>query len=165
MPLARLEQGLRTPTGKLELKSELIASHPEWGLDPLPTYRQPLNDVDPVKYPMILTSGGRLPNALHSRLHDVSWLRTLRPKACAEMNPQDAAALGIAQNDLVEITTPMGSITAAALVSGHIQKGLVSLYHGYREADISSLVHADRLDPYSGFPAHRSNRCSVCKKG
>lgn len=114
---------------------------------------------------MILTSGGRLPNALHSRLHDVSWLRTLRPKACAELNPQDAAALGIQQDDLVEISTPVGSITAVALLSNHIQKGLVSMYHGYREADISSLVNADRLDPYSGFPAHRSNRCCVCKKG
>lgn len=165
VPFARLNQGLKTPTGRLELKSELIASHPEWGLDALPTYRAPLDDIDPEKYPMILTSGGRLPNALHSRLHDVSWLRTLRPKACAELNPQDAAALGIQQDDLVEISTPVGSITAVALLSNHIQKGLVSMYHGYREADISSLVNADRLDPYSGFPAHRSNRCCVCKKG
>lgn len=164
-PLAKLTQGLNTPTGKLELKSEVIACHPEWGLDALPTYREPLDDIDPVEYPMTLTSGGRLPNALHSRLHDVSWLRTLRPKACAELNPEDAAALGISQDDIVEITTPVGSITATALLSHHIQKGLVSMYHGYREADISSLIHADRLDPYSGFPAHRSNRCKVCKKG
>ena len=89
------------------------------------TYRAPLDDIDPEQYPMILTSGGRLPNALHSRLHDVSWLRTLRPKACAELNPQDAAALGIRQDDLVEISTPVGSITAVALLSNHIQKGLV----------------------------------------
>ena len=162
-PLAALKQGLRTPTGRLELKSELIASHPEWGLDALPTYRAPLDDVDAAEYPLTLTSGGRLPFALHSRLHDVAWLRSLRPKACAELNPGDAAALGILQDELIEITTPMGSIQAVALLSHHIQKGLVSMYHSYREADISSLINADRLDPYSGFPAHRSNRCRVSK--
>ena len=165
VPMATLNRGLKTPTGKLELKSELIAGHPEWGLDALPTYREPLDDIDPQAYPMTLTSGGRLPFALHSRLHDVSWLRTLRPKPCAELHPEDGAALGIAQDDLVEITTPLGSITATALLSHHIQKGLVSIYHGYREADISSLINADRLDPYSGFPACRSNRCKVSKKG
>lgn len=165
VPYATLNRGLKTPTGKLELKSELIACHPEWGLDALPTYREPLDDADPAVYPMTLTSGGRLPFALHSRLHDMPWLRSLRPKACAELNPDDAAALGIAQDDVIEITTPMGSITALALLSHHIQKGLVSMYHGYREADISSLINADRLDPYSGFPAQRSNRCRVSKKG
>lgn len=165
VPLATLDRGLKTPTGKLELKSEVIAGHPEWGLDALPTYREPLDDIDPKEYPMTLTSGGRLPFALHSRLHDMPWLRSLRPKASVELNPEDAKALGICQNDLVEITTPMGSISAVALLSGHIQKGLVSMYHGYREADISSLINADRLDPYSGFPAHRSNRCKVSKKG
>ena len=164
-PLATLRRGLKTPTGKLELKSELIAGHPEWGLDALPTYREPLDNIDPAEYPMTLTSGGRLPFALHSRLHDVPWLRTLRPKACVELNPEDAQALGILEQDTVEISTPLGSITAAALLSRHIQRGLVSLYHGYREADISSLISADRLDPYSGFPACRSNRCRVSKKG
>ena len=164
-PLATLRRGLKTPTGKLELKSELIAGHPEWGLDALPTYREPLDNIDPAEYPMTLTSGGRLPFALHSRLHDVPWLRTLRPKAYVELNPEDAQALGILEQDTVEISTPLGSITAAALLSRHIQKGLVSLYHGYREADISSLISADRLDPYSGFPACRSNRCRVSKKG
>lgn len=164
-PMAALKRGLRTPTGKLELKSELIAAHPEWGLDALPTYRDPLDDIDPVEFPMILTSGGRLPFALHSRLHDVPWLRSLRTRACAELNPEDAKALDIKQGDEIEITTPLGSITAQALPSLHVQRGLVSMYHGYREADISSLVSADRLDPYSGFPAHRSNRCKISKKG
>lgn len=163
--LAALNRGLKTPTGKFELKSELIASHPEWGLDPLPTYREPLDHADPEQYPMILTSGGRLPHALHSRLHDVPWLRTLRPDACAELNPADCSKMQIREGDPVEISTPTGSITARALPSLHIPRGLVSIYHGYREANINDLVDAGRLDPYSGFPAVRSNRCRVTRKG
>ena len=36
-----LAKGLNTPTGKFELKSAVIEQHPEWGLDPLPTYKEP----------------------------------------------------------------------------------------------------------------------------
>lgn len=32
-PLEHLEKGLKTPTGKIELKSALIEQHPEWGLE------------------------------------------------------------------------------------------------------------------------------------
>ncbi|MCD8221737.1 MAG: molybdopterin-dependent oxidoreductase [Clostridiales bacterium] len=163
---ATISRGLNTPTGKFELKSELIASHPEWGLDPLPTYRAPYEGEDETLYPMFLTEGGRLPNALHSRLHDVSWLRTLRPKASAEIHPEDAAAHGIAEGDLFELSTANGSITVTALISRRIPRGMVSLYHGYREANYGNLIHQDRLDPYSGFPAFRSStRCRISRKG
>ncbi len=158
---AAIRRGLDTPTGKFELKSEIIASHPEWGLDPLPTYRAPLDDADPALYPMTLTEGGRLPNALHSRLHDVSWLRTLRPKACAEISLEDGEMLQIGEGDLMVIETPAGSICVHATLSKRIPRGLVSLYHGYREANVGSLVGRSRLDPYSGFPAMRSNRCRI----
>ena len=163
---ATIRRGLDTPTGRFELKSELIAAHPEWGLDPLPTYRAPYGDEDEALYPLFLTEGGRLPNALHSRLHDVSWLRTLRPKASAEISPEDAMSCGIQDGGLMEITTATGSITVNALVSKRIPKGLVSLYHGYREANYGSLINQNQLDPYSGFPAFRSStRCRIAQKG
>jgi len=162
--LEALNRGLKTPTGKFELKSELIAAHPEWGLDPLPTYVAPLDNADPEQYPMILTHGGRLPHALHSRLHDVKWLRSLRPQAMADMNPDEAANMDIAQDDVIEISTPMGSVTVCANLTYKVPRGLISLYHGYREANFNSLIDSDRLDPYSGFPAVRSNRCRVTKK-
>lgn len=162
---AAISRGLNTPTGKFELKSELIASHPEWGLDALPTYRPPLDAAEEKLYPMTLTSGSRLPNALHSRLHDVDWLRSLRPNASADINPLDAAELGIEQDDQIEIITPVSSVSLYANLSHHVQRGLVSLYHGYREANIGDMIGKDRLDPYSGFPAVRSNRCRVVKKG
>ena len=54
-----LERGVNTPTGKLELYSERIAAHPEWGLDALPTYRPPYNP-DPEQYPFLLCAGTRI---------------------------------------------------------------------------------------------------------
>ena len=87
-----LERGVNTPTGKLELYSERIAAHPEWGLDALPTYRPPYNP-DPEQYPFLLCAGTRIPNALHSRLHDVPWERSLLPDPVVEMSMEDAERL------------------------------------------------------------------------
>ena len=43
-------------------------------------------------------------------------------------------------------------------------QGMVSLYHGYREADANSLLSYDHRDPYSGFPGYRCIRCRVRKE-
>ena len=54
-PSTYLEKGFETPSGKLELSSELIRSIVEetgrTDLDPLPTYRSSFDDADPEQYP------------------------------------------------------------------------------------------------------------------
>ena len=161
---ADLEKGLKTPTGKFELKSRIIEDHPEWGLDALPTYKEPLDPADPEIYPFTLTSGSRIPNALHSRIHLVPNNRSLRPYPAADLNRLDCERLGIAENDDIVISTPRGSITVKAHPTLSVPESLVNLYHGYSEADVNSLLDADHLDPYSGFPAYRSTRCSVKRR-
>lgn len=161
-----LKNGFPTPSGKFEFWSEAVAefsaSH---GLDPLPTYRDPFDDCigTPEEYPLKLITGARLPNAIHSRLHEVPWLRSLRPEPTADLSLEDAGELGISQDDWMEITTPTGSVRVKAHSSSKIQPGEVHLYHGYREANANDLVSEEHLDPYSGFPGYRANRCSVRK--
>ena len=163
-PGERLEKGLNTPTGKFELYSELIASHPEWHLDPLPTYREPLDDADPKLYPYRLCSGGRIPNAIHSRLHKVKWARSLRPDPTAEMSVEDAAELGVKEGDDLELFTERGCICVKAKPTHKVPKSVVFFYHGYSEADVNSLMSGTHVDPYSGFPAYNATRCGMRKK-
>ncbi len=160
-----LDKGLATPTGKFELKSAIIEEHPDWGLDALPTYQEPLDGADPEKYPFTLTSGSRIPNAIHSRLHGVPANRSLRPRPTADMNREDCRQLGLAEGDRIVISTPRGSVTVLVHPTASVPAGLVNLYHGYPEADANSLLDQDHLDPYSGFPAYRSTRCAVRKEG
>lgn len=162
--LMYLEQGLKTPTGKFELKSALIEQHPEWGLDALPTYREPLDNADPEKYPFVLTSGSRIPNAIHSRLHNVPNNRSMRQEPTADMNEGDCTTLGVKEGDRIVISTARGSVTVLVHPTKSMQPGLVNLYHGYSEADANKLMDGDHLDPYSGFPAYRSTRCAVKKE-
>ena len=154
---------LGTPTGKLELYSEIIAAHPEWGLDALPTYTPPRNP-DPEKYPFLLCAGTRIPNAIHSRMHDVPWARHLMPEPSVEMSMEDADAYGIELGDDVEIITNIGSLTFKAIPTATVQQGEVYIYHGYRERDINSILDGTNADPYSGFPAYRSAYCCIRRK-
>ena len=158
-----LERGLKTPTGKLELCSKLIEDNPQWGLDALPTYKPPFNP-DPVKYPILLCAGTRIPNALHTRLHEVPWERHLLPEPSVEMSMEDADEYGIELGDDVEVVTNIGSLTFKAIPTATVQKGEIYIYHGYRELDINSILDGTNLDPYSGFPAYRSAFCYIRRK-
>lgn len=164
VPERRLKQGLNTPTGKFELYSELIASHPQWNLDALPTYCSPMDEVDPAEYPYVLCSGGRIPNAIHSRLHKVPWLRSLRPEPTADLSLEDAEALQIKEGDWMELYTERGSIFVKANPTSRAPRGVVFFYHGYSEADVNKLMSRTHVDPYSGFPAYNSTRCGMRKR-
>lgn len=156
-----IQGGMDTPTGKFELYSELIAAHPEWGLDPLPTYCEPLNGGDPKEYPMILCSGGRLPHTLHSRLHPIPWLRSMRPDPMADISLEDAREHGLEAGQDMELYTKNGGIFVKANPTSRVPKGVVFFYHGYPEADVNRLLSREHVDPYSGFPAYNSTRCGI----
>ena len=93
---------------------------------------------------------------VHSRTYRLSWTRGLRPRPAADLNPADARALGIAQDDWIELSTPAGSIRVLANLTELAQPGVVHMYHGHPEADVNLLLDPDDLDPISGFPAYRS---------
>ena len=164
VPGTILEEGCKTPTGKFELYSELIASHPQWHLDALPTYCEPMDEADETVYPFILCSGARLPNAIHSRLHKVPWVRSLRPDPMADISIEDAQALGLKEGDDIELFTERGTISVKAHPTHRVQKNVIFFYHGYSEADVNSLMSGTHVDPYSGFPAYNSTRCGMRKK-
>lgn len=166
VPGAYTAAGMDTPTGKFEFYSETVAPFAHQGLDPLPTYRDPLSDADfkPQDYPFVVITGARIPNALHSRLHDMPWLRSLREHPMADINAEDAAQLGLVEGDMVFLESPTGAVEVAVCPSIKIRRGEVHLYHGYREANANDLVGKDHLDPYSGFPGFKSNPCSMRKK-
>jgi anaerobic selenocysteine-containing dehydrogenase len=155
------EKGLSTQSGKFELWSLAIESLEGSGLKPLPEWEPSLDDADPERYPFILCSAPRLTHALHSRLHEVPWNRSIRPTPMADLHPDDAARLGITQEDPIDLFTERGSIRMLANLTARILPGTVTMYHGYSEADVNSITDPDHLDPYSGFPGVRSLRVGV----
>ena len=155
---------LGTPSGKIELYSERIAGYKDsHGLDPLPAYVSGYDGSDGDEYPLCLLTGGRIPNAVHSRLHDVPWLRSLRPEPMADINPEDAARMGLSQGDGIWLITEYGRIRVKANLTVVSAAGEVNMYHGYKEANVNELFPLDHLDPYSGFPGFKQIRCRIEK--
>lgn len=161
------EGGFETPTGKLELWSEVIAKAADGreDLNPLPVWSEPLEDGGAEDYPMNLIAGARLPNAIHSRFHDVPCARSLRPIASADIHPEDAKRLDVKEGDRVKLVTETGEIEVGVHITAAGAPGDVYMYHGYAEADVNSLLSMSHLDPYSGFPGYNQLRCAVKKVG
>ena len=159
-----LEEGFPTPSGKFELSSLLIA--PFEGLDPLPDYVEPLGDQDREAYPLCLMAGVRTErygHALHCRTHTVPEIRALRAEAAVDVHSADAEALGIRKGDRVSLETPWGAIEVGVDIDDGLLRGCVNMYHGYSEADVNTLIPADYLDPYSGFPGYKAIACRIRK--
>jgi anaerobic selenocysteine-containing dehydrogenase len=157
--------GFPTPSGKMEFASTILK---EAGLDPLPTYREP--KLSPLStpevaetFPLILTTGARLPMYQHSRTFRLGWTRGLRRDASLDMNPRDADARGITAGNWVSLSTPRGSVKVRANLTEIVPPGVVNIYHAWPEVDINTLVEPDYLDPISGFPGFKSLLCEVKK--
>jgi anaerobic selenocysteine-containing dehydrogenase len=149
----------------MELASSIMA---EAGFDALPTYKEPKLSLvsDPKlakKFPLILTTGARLPMYIHSRTFRTPWTRGLRPEPMLDINPDDAAKRGISQGDRVELATPRNAIQVKANLTEVVAPGVISIFHGYREPEINVLFDPDYLDPVSGFPGFKSLVCQVTR--
>ena len=159
------KHGFNTPSGKMELSSNMLAGV---GLPPLPVYQEP--KMSPVStpdvaetFPLVFTTGARLPMFIHSRTFRLPWTRKLRPDPMVDINPKDAAERSLSQGDVVSLSTPRGSIKVKANLTTVVPPGVVSMYHGYRDADVNLLIPEDYLDPISGFPGFKSLLCQVEK--
>ncbi len=163
------KNGFPTPSGKMEFVSSITEKYTDReGIDGLPVYREPrLSPVSTpetaARYPLVLGTGTRLPMFIHSRMFRVPWTRSLRREAMVDLNPADAAKYGVVQGDLVELSTPEGSIRVRANVTHLAAPGVAHMYHDYPEADVNSLLSPDYLDPISGFPGFKASLCAVRK--
>ena len=127
--------GFGTPTKKMELWNTTIETFmPDSPRDVLPEYIEPPMSpkADPercAEYPFIATSGRRIPVYFHSEHRQLPWCREQWPAPRVEINPEDAAELGIEQGDWVWIETPEGKIRQTADLYYGIKTGVVNLEH------------------------------------
>lgn len=125
---------LNTPSGRIELASEVIAGfgyddcpgHPAW-LAP----REWLGASVAQSYPLHLLSC-QPHDKLHSQWdHAAPSRRTKsRGRQPVRLNPDDAAKRGLAEGDLVEVTSKRGSCLAIATITDALMPGVVQLATG-----------------------------------
>ena len=155
--------GFPTPSGKMEFASLVLK---EAGLDPLPRYQEPklgwhATPEEAGEFPLILTTGARLPMYVHSRTFRLPWIRSLRPDPMVDINPMDAEERAVSPGDPVELRTRRGFIRVKAHLTETVPPGTVNIYHGYPGADVNELIEPDYVDPISGYPGFKSLLCEV----
>ncbi len=158
-------RGFKTPSKKVEIYSETLE---KYGYDPLPVYVEPKesylnNPTLAEKYPLILTTGTRITPYTHSRYRELEKLRKITPEPQVEIHPKTAEKYNIMENDLVIVETQRGSIKVKAKLTEDILPEVVSVTHGWNEANINLLTDDEERDPISGYPALKAMLCRVKK--
>ncbi len=125
--------GFNTPTGKIELYSTRFEA---MGYDPLPDYQEPpespLSAPDVAsKFPLVLTSGARIPFFFNSEHRQIKTLRKAHPDPIVDIHPETAAACGIADGDWTWIETPRGRMQQKAKLTDGIDPRVVHVEHGW----------------------------------
>ena len=142
----------------------------EFGYDPIPTFHEPMESpvsrpdlVD--KYPLILITGARTIPYLHSEYRNLPSLRKLVPEPLIEINPRTASDLNIADGDMVRVESLRGDLRIKAKLTQDIHPKVVSIQHGWSEANVNLLTDDEARDPVSAYPGLRSVMCRVMKDG
>jgi anaerobic selenocysteine-containing dehydrogenase len=157
----KYEEGLDTPSGKVELFSQMMA---DYRYDSLPTFTQ-LQEEPSERYPFTLITGTRTIAYSHSQHRHIARLRKLVPQPLVEINPEPAKRLGIADGEPVVVESPRGSITLQAKITPDIPPKVLSLQHGWDEANANILTEGEQHDPISGYPGFKTTLCQVRKIG
>ncbi len=125
---------LGTPSGKIEIYSEKIASYNYDDTPPHPTWLEPfewLGSPKAKQYPLhLMTPHPKY--RLHTRL-DNTYLHDLyevQQRVPVWINPQDAQARGIADGDVVRVFNDRGQALAGAVVTDQTRPGVIRMEEG-----------------------------------
>ena len=155
----QLPNGLRTPSGKVELAPSPI-----------------IDDVGALADTLVATAeadelvlvGRRHLRSNNSWMHNVRVLVKGAERCTLQMHPDDAAGRGLSSGDSASVTSAAGSVQATVEVTDEIMAGVVSLPHGWghdrpgtamevaqRRPGVNSNVLTDAtvVDPLSGNTA------------
>lgn len=115
---------------------------------------EPVDD----EYPLTLTTGRVLEHWHGGSLTRHASLNEIFPEALLEINPGDAARLGIENYSPVRVTSRRGSIVLRALVTRKANPGVVFIPFHFAEA-AANLLTIDVLDPLAKIPEYKA--CAV----
>ena len=164
---ALLQSGIKTPDGRIDLApSDFVADLPG-ALD-----KSTRTDAE---FPLLLISGYRKLHSFNSWTHNMPSLADKLDEPRALLHPEAAAALDIADGDLVEITTSGGSLQLKAQVSDRIRGDVVAVpqFWGHTYAsgqtyartrpgvNVNRLHTTDDRDRYTGMPVFNGRPCNL----
>ena len=172
------KEGFKTPSGKIELYSTALE---KMGYSPLPVYveppESPISTPETFKdYPLVLTTGARVPFYFCSEGRQITRLRKGSKEPLADIHPDTAARYGIEDGDWMWIESKRGKIRQKARVVPGMQKDTVAIQFGwwfpeeggiemgiYRSGANMLTSNEPPFDPQMGTYQLRALLCRVSK--
>jgi formate dehydrogenase len=121
-------------------------------------------------FPLLLVNK-RAREAMNSWLNESPGLFAVQRTSVVEVHPQDAAATGVRDGDMVRLASSVGSVDLRAKLTEAMRPGVVCVPHGWGSrvfdpvsgaapesfgVNRNALVSNARLDPFSQVPAFNS---------
>jgi len=153
-----------TPSGKIEIYSQMIADMGIADLPPIPKYIETWESIDDplaAKYPLQLITTHSKRRA-HSQFDNLPWLREVEPQA-VYINSADAKARGIRDGDLVRVFNERGGMIISAKVTERIMPGVVDIpqgawfnpdENGVDRGGSANVLTRDHPSPGGAFPSN-----------
>ena len=166
--------GFPTPTGKVELHATVLE---KLGYDPLPAHIEPSESYYSKpeiakEYPLILSTGGRIPFYFHTQYSNLPWIRELQHYPRVQIHPETAKEYGIKEGDWVWIESPRGRIRQRANLFAGMDPRLVVVQASFcywekkgaeRVLTSNANVLTDDEGPFDGPAGSVNMRSLLCK--
>lgn len=158
--------GFDTPTLKHEIWSTVMETYmPNQGWE-LPTFTEPpespvANPELRKKYPFTVITGRRIPVYFHSEHRQLPWCREQWPAPRMEINPEDAAELGLEQGDWAWIENDRGKIRQTVDLYYGIPRGVVNCEHQWWYPELPQASHGFELSGVNCL-VDRHAQCPHC---
>jgi len=118
----------------------------------MPLEYKPSAEIPDEEYPLVLTTERSLYHYHTGTMtRKVEGLNTLRARELVEINPGDAATLGVADGEVVRVISRRGEVTAGAKVTEDSPPGVVSMTFHFAESPTNVLT-SPALDPVAKIP-------------
>ena len=174
-------RGFRTPTRRIELFSDVLASS---GYSPIAEFTEP--SISPrsrpdlaERFPLVLTCAKSL-RFCETQNRNIVSLRRVVPEPQVELHPAAAEARGIAEGDWVRIDTPQGAVRAQAKFNAGLDPGVVCGQHGWwqscdeldlpgypvygdESANLNLVLPQGPSDPIGGSAPLRASVCQIVR--
>jgi predicted molibdopterin-dependent oxidoreductase YjgC len=97
------------------------------------------------EYPILLTTGRKLEQYNISTRQSVV-LDSLAPRELAEINPADAAGIGVGDGDEMRVSSRRGSVVTKVRVTDRVPPGIMFMTFHYWETPVNELTNS-AFDP------------------
>jgi predicted molibdopterin-dependent oxidoreductase YjgC len=108
----------------------------------------PVEELSP-EFPLRLTTGRRL-DSYNTGVQTALLSSPLRRRETLDLSPEDGRRLGVADGDLVRVTSPRGAVLAPARIDPGLRPGLVFLTLHFPDQVATNELTIEAVDPQSG---------------